>query len=138
MEDPMTTSAFVAPDLTPFMRYRDAPAAIEWLERAFGFEKVAVYEGEGGTIAHAVLRFGSGAIQLSSPRGHETAQVEHPMGIGGLYLVVDDPDALYARAKAAGAEITRPLGTDEIGRGFSVRDPERNNWSFGTYRPGSH
>jgi uncharacterized glyoxalase superfamily protein PhnB len=134
----MTAATFVAPDIVPFMRYRDAPAAIERLERAFGFEKVVVYEGEGGTIAHAVLRFGTGAIQLSSPRGHENEPVEHPMGIGGLYLVVDDPDAAFVRAKEAGAEITRELGTDEIGRGFSVRDPEGNNWSFGTYRPGSH
>jgi uncharacterized glyoxalase superfamily protein PhnB len=134
----MTASTFVSPDITPFMRYREAPAALEWLERAFGFEKVAVYEGEGGTIAHAVLRFGTGATQLSSPRGGEVAQVQHPMGIGGLYLVVENPDALYARAKAAGAEITREFGTDEIGRGFSARDPEGNNWSFGTYRPGSH
>src|SRR5262245_22184479 len=63
-EDPMPTANFVAPDLTPYMRYRDAPAAIEWLIRAFGFEKVVVYEGKGGTIAHAVLRFGTGAIQL--------------------------------------------------------------------------
>src|SRR5262245_560167 len=58
---------FVSPDIVPFMRYRDAPGAIEWLERALGFERVSVFEGEDGTIAHAVLRFGTAAIQLSSP-----------------------------------------------------------------------
>jgi uncharacterized glyoxalase superfamily protein PhnB len=135
----MTSTTFVAPDIVPFMRYRDAPAAIEWLERALGFERLSVFEGEGGTIAHAVLRFGTAAIQLSSPRGDERERVEHPMGLGGLYLVVDDPDALYARAKAAGGEITRELTDEDYGsREFSVRDPEGNGWSFGTYRPGSH
>jgi uncharacterized glyoxalase superfamily protein PhnB len=134
----MTRDQFVAPDIVPFIRYRDAPAAIEWLVRALGFEKLSVFEGEGGTIAHAVLRFGSGAIQLSSPRGGETPRQEHTMGLGGLYLVVDDPDALYARAKAAGAEITRELTDQDYGsREFSVRDLEGNGWSFGTYRPGS-
>jgi uncharacterized glyoxalase superfamily protein PhnB len=134
----MTTNTFIAPDIVPFMRYHDATAAIEWLVRVLGFEKLAVFEGEGGSIAHAVLRFGTGAIQLSSPRGGEVVRPEHTMGLGGLYLVVDDPDALYARAKAEGAEITRELTDQDYGsREFSVRDPEGNGWSFGTYRPGS-
>jgi uncharacterized glyoxalase superfamily protein PhnB len=134
----MTTNTFVAPDIVPFMRYGDARAAIEWLERVLGFETLAVHAGEGEAIAHAVLRFGTGAIQLSSPRGGESARAEHTMGLGGLYLVVDDPDTLYARAKAAGAEITRKLTDEDYGsREFSVRDPEGNSWSFGTYRPGS-
>ena len=134
----MPSQTFIAPDIVPFMRYRDGPAAIEWLVRVLGFETLSVFDGPGGTIAHAVLRFGSGAIQLSSPRGDEVERVEHPMGLGGLYLVVDDPDALYARAKAAGAEITRELTDEDYGsREFSVRDLEGNGWSFGTYRPGS-
>jgi uncharacterized glyoxalase superfamily protein PhnB len=133
------TTAFVAPDIVPFMRYRDAPGAIAWLVRVLGFEKLAVHEGEGGTIAHAVLRFGTGAIQLSSPRGGESERAEHTMGLGGLYLVVDDADALYARAKREGAEITRELMDEDYGsREFSVRDLEGNSWRFGTYRPGSH
>jgi uncharacterized glyoxalase superfamily protein PhnB len=135
----MTTSPFASPDIVPFLRYRDAPAAITWLERALGFERLSVFEGDGGTIAHAVLRFGSGSIQLSSSRGGEAPRAEHTMGLGGLYLVVADPDALYARAKAAGAEIARELTDEDYGsREFSVRDPEGTVWSFGTYRPGSH
>jgi uncharacterized glyoxalase superfamily protein PhnB len=119
------------------MRYRDAPAAIEWLVRVLGFERVSLYEGEGGTVDYAVLRFGTGAIQLSSPRGGEVEPREHTMGLGGLYLVVADADAQYARAKAAGGEITRELVDEPYGsREFSVRDPEGNTWSFGTYRPG--
>ena len=59
-------------------------------------------------------------------------------GIGKTvtYLVVDDPDPLYERAKAAGAEILmEPTDQDYGSRDFSVRDPEGNIWSFGTYRP---
>jgi uncharacterized glyoxalase superfamily protein PhnB len=48
------------------LRYRDAQAAIEWLCRAFGFEKHLVVPGEGGTIAHAELSFGNGMIMLGS------------------------------------------------------------------------
>jgi uncharacterized glyoxalase superfamily protein PhnB len=50
----------------PCLRYRDAPAAIEWLCRAFGFEKHLVVPGESGTIAHAELSFGNGMIMLGS------------------------------------------------------------------------
>jgi uncharacterized glyoxalase superfamily protein PhnB len=50
--------------------------------------------------------------------------------------VVDDPDAHYERARAAGAEIVRELIDEEFGsRGYTARDPEGNLWSVGTYRP---
>ena len=55
----------------PCLRYRDAPAAIEWLCRAFGFEKHLVVPGEGGTIAHAELSFGNGMIMLGSVKKSE-------------------------------------------------------------------
>ncbi|MFD6273209.1 VOC family protein, partial [Nocardia asteroides] len=52
-----------------------------------------------------------------------------------LYLVTDQPDALHARAIAAGARLIRDLRDEDYGsRGFSVADPEGNLWSFGTYR----
>ena len=61
-----------------------------------------------------------------------------PAGPGAacLYLVVEDPDAHYQRAVAAGAEIVQPLEDADYGsRGYTARDPEGNLWSFGTYRP---
>jgi uncharacterized glyoxalase superfamily protein PhnB len=134
----MPSKTFTAPDIVPFMRYSDALAGIEWLNQVLGFETLTLYEGPGGSVAHAVLRFGSGALQISSPRGNEVARPDHTMGLGGLYLVVDDPDALYVRAKAAGGDIVWELTDEEYGsREFSVRDPEGNVWSLGTYRPGS-
>ena len=51
-------------------------------------------------------------------------------------MITDDPEAVYARAVAGGAEITREMEDADYGsRGFTVRDPEGNPFSFGTYRP---
>ena len=53
-----------------------------------------------------------------------------------MYVVIEDADAHYARAKAAGAEIVRELEDQDYGsRDYSARDFEGNLWSFGTYRP---
>jgi uncharacterized glyoxalase superfamily protein PhnB len=56
-------------------------------------------------------------------------------GSFAAYVVTDEPDALFARATAAGATVLRELHeTDYSSRDFAVRDPEGNLWSFGTYR----
>lgn len=55
-------------------------------------------------------------------------------GNEAVYVVCDDPDALFARATRADAEVIRGLRDEDYGsRGFTVRDPEGNLWSFGTY-----
>jgi uncharacterized glyoxalase superfamily protein PhnB len=54
----------------------------------------------------------------------------------GVYVAVEDADAHYERAKAAGAEITREIeDTDYGSREYTARDHEGHVWSFGTYRP---
>ena len=59
-----------------------------------------------------------------------------PPGSGAYNVVVEDPDAVHARAAEAGAEVVRgPQDTDYGSREFSVRDLEGNIWSFGTYQP---
>ena len=51
------------------------------------------------------------------------------------YVVTDEPDALCARIRAAGAEVTTELhDTDYGSRDFAIHDPEGNHWYFGTYR----
>ena len=56
-------------------------------------------------------------------------------GAFGAYVVTDQPDALYERARKAGAQITaEPHDTDYGSRDFAAQDPEGNRWSFGTYR----
>jgi uncharacterized glyoxalase superfamily protein PhnB len=129
-------------NIFPCLRYQDAPAAIEWLVQAFGFEKKAVYPGPEGssTIAHAELRIGSGLIMLGSAKG-DHLKMKTPREAGGvtqgIYIVVPDVDARYERAKAAGAEIVMPPQDLDYGsREFAVRDPEGNLWNFGTYDPG--
>jgi uncharacterized glyoxalase superfamily protein PhnB len=87
-------------------------------------------------VAHAELRWPEGGgIMLGSalPQGNEFERM--PTGSNSTYVVTADPDALFARATGAGAEVVRGLRDEEYGsRGFSVRDPEGNLWSFGTYR----
>jgi len=126
----------------PAMRYRDAATAIEWLCKAFGFEKHLVVPGENGTVAHAQLAFGNGMIMLGSARDDEFGRrVKPPQQNGGVgtqsaYVVVDDADAHYARAKAAGAEIVMEVADQDYGgRLYACCDPEGHLWSFGTYDP---
>jgi len=57
----------------PAQRYRNAPAAIDWLCQVFGFARHAVYEGENGTIAHAELSLGNGMIMLGSCKDDESS-----------------------------------------------------------------
>jgi uncharacterized glyoxalase superfamily protein PhnB len=129
--------------LIPCMRYRDAPAAIDWLCETFGFARHLVVPDEQGGIAHAQLRFGKGndMLMLGSVVESEFGRLmRQPDQAGGctqsLYLVVEDADALYARAKAAGAEILIELKDEDYGgRGFSCHDPEGHLWSFGSYDP---
>jgi len=120
----------------PTLRSRDARALIAFLVGAFGFTEVVVY-GEGDRVDHAQLAWPpGGGIMLGSARPDDPAD-PWPVQPGslGLYVVTDDPDGLFARAVAAGAEVVRGLNDTDYGsRDFMARDPEGNRWSFGTYR----
>jgi uncharacterized glyoxalase superfamily protein PhnB len=132
----MTTPATPGPQVWPSLRARDARALIKFLIDAFGFEETVVY-GEGDRVDHAQLSWPpGGGIMLGSAREGDSDQVAAMTpGSFGAYVVTDEPDAVYQRAKAAGAEIIRePYDTDYGSRDFAARDPEGNRWSFGTYR----
>jgi uncharacterized glyoxalase superfamily protein PhnB len=119
----------------PVLRYEDARAAIEFLERAFGFETHASHDGESGGVMHAELRLGDQYVMLGSTSEGE-ARFNQGVGRQSLYVAVDDPDALHDRARDAGATIELELTDQDYGsREFTARDPEGNLWSFGTYRP---
>jgi uncharacterized glyoxalase superfamily protein PhnB len=120
-------------DVSPCLSYRDPAAALEWLERAFGFERGAVHE-DGGKIVHAEVWHGDTCVMFGPARDD---------GLGGQpgsassYVVVDDADAHHDRAKRVGAEIVmEPRDTDYGSRDYAARDPDGNIWNFGTYRPG--
>ena len=125
-----------APQVWPTLRARDARGLIRFLVEAFGFEETAAY-GDGDRVHHAQLSWPlGGGVMLGS--AHEPG-TEDPWplqpGTFGAYVVTDAPDSLIERARAAGAEVTSELhDTDYGSRDFSVRDPEGNRWSFGTYR----
>jgi uncharacterized glyoxalase superfamily protein PhnB len=120
----------------PVLKYEDAQAAMDFLERAFGFERHAAYDGENGEVAHAELKLGDEFVMLGST-GEGDERFNQGAGRYSLYVVVDDPDAHHARAKEAGATIERELTDQDYGsREYTARDPEGNLWSFGTYRPG--
>ena len=128
--------------IMPALRYKDAPAAIDWLCQVLGFEKKAVYPGPNGTVGHAELTLGGGMIMLGSQKDDAYGRgFKSPGEVGGVetrsaYVVVADADAVYARAQAAGATIVRPIENMEYGsREFTVKDPEGHSWSVGTYDP---
>jgi uncharacterized glyoxalase superfamily protein PhnB len=119
----------------PVLKYEDAQAAIDFLERAFGFERLNVYEGDDGAVHHGELRMGDEVVMLGST-GQGDPRFDQSAGRTSIYVVVEDPDALHGRAKEAGAQIARELEDMDYGsREFTARDPEGNLWSFGTYRP---
>ena len=124
-----------SPTVYPCLKYADAPAAIAWLETAFGFAPKMVVPGESDTVMHAELTKDNGMLMCGSAGKPDPANPwsDAPFGI---YVRVDDVDAHYARAKAAGAEIViepkdKPYGS----RDYSVRDLEGRLWSFGDYDP---
>ncbi len=124
-------------DIFPTLTYRDASAAIDWLEAAFGFAPAMVHPGPDGTIAHAEMSHGAGRVMLGSARSDGWGALAPPPGSGAAYVVVSDPDAHCARARAGRRQIVRELTDQDYGsRDYAARDPEGNLWSFGTYRPG--
>ncbi|MFJ5925842.1 VOC family protein [Kitasatospora sp. NPDC092948] len=126
------------PQVWPTLRARDARALIAFLVEAFGFEATSVYT-DGDHVSHAELAWppGGGIMIGSEKDPAESAGGSSPLrpGTFGAYVVTDDPDGLYRRAVGAGARVVAELhDTDYGSRDFSVRDPEGNHWSFGTYR----
>ncbi|MEO6958066.1 MAG: VOC family protein [Antricoccus sp.] len=117
------------------MSYADAPAAISFLSKAFGFEVSAQYDNadDSSKVDHAELLWPlGGGIMLGSARESNRDVVKQG---SSAYVVTDEPDALYERAIAAGAVEVRALNEQDYGsREFAVSDPEGNIWSFGTYR----
>jgi uncharacterized glyoxalase superfamily protein PhnB len=136
----MTAPDAPPPTVWPTLRARDARALIRFLVDAFGFEETVVYgdqpDGSGDVVVHAELSWPlGGGLMLGSARDEPGNPWTLAPGTAGCYVVTDDPDALHARAVAAGAEVVAELhDTDYGSRDFAVRDPEGNLWSFGTYR----
>ena len=136
----MSAQAFSQGNLYPCFCYDDAPRAIDFLERAFGFKRRLVVPGPDGTVMHSELEYEGGVIMVSSPKPERNWVAPGKQGRSASACVrVSDPDAHCARAQAAGAQITQPVKDEHYGsRGYMAKDPEGNEWYFGTYVPGAH
>mmetsp|Transcript_18580 Transcript_18580/g.22727 ORF Transcript_18580/g.22727 Transcript_18580/m.22727 type:complete len:159 (+) Transcript_18580:75-551(+) len=130
-------------EIIPSLQYKDAKNAIEWLCNTWGFKKHLIVEGKDGKIEHSQLSLGKVMIMVSSkksgtPYGNHTAIPEE---VGNRetqapYLVVDDPDWFYNKAKNNSAKIVVEIKDEDYGgRGFSCTDLESHLWSFGSYNP---
>lgn len=117
--------------VTPYLLYEDGEAAIEFATRAFGFLEVDRTSGGAGGL-HAELETGPGGgrIYLGQPPG----EYRNPVTVGrtsSVYALVDDVDAHFERAKAAGAEIIEELTDTPFGhRRYGCRDPQGHEWFF--------
>src|SRR5262245_39447421 len=138
------TTAGVLPGrtITQAIRYRDLGAAVDWLCKAFGFEKNLVVPTDDGQVIYAQLTYGSGMVLLGPVEESEFDNLLiQPEQVSGAetqccYVVVEDIDAHYARANKAGAELLIPLQSEDYGaRRYTCRDLEGHIWNFGTHDP---
>jgi uncharacterized glyoxalase superfamily protein PhnB len=135
----------IRPAIIPCLRYVDAVPAIDFLCRAFGFQRQAVFADaeDPSLVHHAQLVLDGNMIMLSSARDGTGLDygAKTPAQAGGvtvtIYVVVEAIEAHFARAQEAGAEMISVLKDNDgyPGQGYSVRDPEGNVWSFGSYDP---
>ena len=138
-----TTSSNTKSSVIPGLRYHNANSMIDWLCQVFAFEKRAVYPGPGDVVMHSQLTLGGGMIMIGSVTNDTPSSklLKQPDELNGAetqspYLVVSDIDAIYARAKRAGAKILMDLGEKDYGgKGFTCADPEGHIWHVGTYDP---
>jgi uncharacterized glyoxalase superfamily protein PhnB len=137
----MTASA--APSVIPMIAYEDGIAALEWLARAFGFREIARHTTPDGVLSHGEMAAGDGLIMLASPtpdyespRTHGTTcdrarrWLSVPWIIDGVLVYVEDLDAHFARAKAAGAVMLSGIEEGGPGRRYRVEDVEGHRWFF--------
>jgi uncharacterized glyoxalase superfamily protein PhnB len=130
------------PTVWPALRYDDAPGALRFLVDVFGFREALVVPDDAGDITHAELRWpAGGAVMFGSTKhcaAEDDAHASMSAGTTSVYVVASEVaavDAVHQRCVAAGARITRELEDTAYGsHTFSVRDPEGNAWTFGTYR----
>ena len=135
-DGPMTTTN--PPTVWPCLTYNDAGAAIKFLTEVFGFEERATYarDDDPSVVEHTELQWPlGGGIMFGTAAKDDSPFGKRITGNDAVYVVCDNPDALFTRATSAGAEVVRALADEDYGsRGFTVRDPEGNLWTFGTYK----
>ena len=120
------------PRCSPALFYDDAEAAIAWLVQTFGFEVRLKVPGPNGMVIHSELTFEDAVFMVCSTRSEPPRK--SPRTLGGisssLYIYVDDVDAHFERARAAGANIRQEPQESHGNRQYFVVDPEGHEWGF--------
>jgi uncharacterized glyoxalase superfamily protein PhnB len=122
----------------PILRYNNARAAIRWLCEAFGFVELFSVPESGDYVRHAQLKLGTNIIMLGSVRVEDGMKSPQTLGAAtqAICVYVENPDAHFERAHAAGATIAAPPSDSDFGaRGYHVLDLEGHPWTFGTFHP---
>ena len=119
--------------LTPGLTLDNAAQTLEWYKKALGAEEVARHLGPDGKIMHAELKIGDSRFMVNDAMPGSKG----PKAYGGspvtLWLYVDNSDALFNRAVAAGAKVQMPVSDQFWGdRGGVVSDPEGYHWWIAT------
>lgn len=118
---------------TPMLVYADAPAALAFLREAFGFEERFRMDMPDGSVGHAEVGFGDEVVMLASEwaAGGVLSPLRLPALHAQIHVRVDDVDAHFARARAAGATIAaEPADQDYGERSYRAIDPEGHRWIF--------
>jgi PhnB protein len=120
--------------VTPYLYYKDSAAALDFLTTAFGFTEKIRMPDEAGGVSHAEIELGDGVVMFGSPgKGYKNPK-ELGVATQNVYVYVDDVDAHYEHAKAAGAEIVREPEDQFYGdRSYGATDPEGHEWYFATH-----
>lgn len=119
------------PRITPYLLYEDLSSTVDWLINAFGFTERFRMPGPDGKITHAEVQLGDGVIMMGCPG----PDYKNPKHLGAstslIYVYVEDVDAHYQHAKAAGAKITEEPEDQFYGdRRYAAEDPEGHVWNF--------
>lgn len=130
-------------DVLPMLSYEDGVAAMEWLNRAFGFVETMRMQSPDGRLAHGEMQTGDGHIVISSPTPDYEGPRRHrqhceparrwssvPWVIDGVLVLVDDLDAHFARAKREGATILSEPEDGPPARRYRAEDLEGHRWMF--------
>lgn len=130
-------------DVVPMLTYADGPAAMDWLAEAFGFEERARWLDDEGRVDHGEMSSGDGLVMVAStnpayegPTAHRQrceaadAWLSSPYVVDGVLVYVDDIEAHYARAVAAGAPTLSGIESGGPGRLYRTEDLEGHRWMF--------
>ena len=114
--------------VTPFLNVKGAGDAIEFYKKAFGVEERHRMLMPNGMVAHAELQLGSSKIMMSEAMMNKPTEAS-------LHIYVEDCDALWKRATAAGCKIEMPIADMFWGDRYGiVSDPYGNRWAIATHK----